>query len=87
MCCYYQKVCLEIFHILLFIKNFCNFYRHCDIVQPSWAELAQFVRFLYVQLNDCQNSIFCKEEFFGEGAKFKKFIVEFMIKMSQVRML
>ena len=28
--------------------------------------------------------MYCDETLFGEGAEFKKFIVEFMIKMSQV---
>ena len=80
---YHQKVCIFIInykheYIFLFL------YSHCNIVHPSWAELAQFVRFLYVQLNDCQCSIYCNQEFFGEGTDFKKFVVEFMIRMSQV---
>ena len=54
------------------------------MLHPSWAELAQFVRFLYVQLNDCQSSIYCNQEFFGEDTDFKTFVVEFMIRMSQV---
>ena len=78
------KLFILYFHLLKIAVILC---RHCSIVQPSWAELAQFVRFLYVQLNDCQSSIYCNEQFFWEGAEFKKFIVEFMIKMSQVRML
>ena len=53
-------------------------------MNPSWAELAQFIRFLYVQLNDCQSSIYCNQEFFGKGTDFKTFVVEFMIRMSQV---
>ena len=59
-------------------------YRYCSIVHPSWAELAQFVRFLHVQLNDCQHSIYCNQNFFGGGTDFKTFVVEFMIRMSQV---
>ena len=54
------------------------------MLHPSWAELAQFVRFLYVQLNDCQSSIYCNQEFFGKDTDFKTFVVEFMIRMSQV---
>ena len=54
------------------------------MLHPSWAELAQFVRFLYVQLNDCQNSIYCKPENYHSGTDFKTFVVEFMIRMSQV---
>ena len=69
------------FIYLLFKGIFC---RYCSISQPSWAELAQFVRFLYVQLNDCQSSIYCNQEFFGKGTDFKTFVVEFMIRMSQV---
>ena len=59
-------------------------YSRCNMLHPSWAELAQFVRFLYVQLNDCQSSIYCNQEFFGKDTDFKTFVVEFMIRMSQV---
>ena len=59
-------------------------HRHCSINHPSWAELTQFVRFLYVQLNDCQSSIYCDQEFFGKGTDFKTFVVNFMIRMSRV---
>ena len=60
------------------------FNRHCSVDYPSWATLAQFVRFLHLQLIDCQDSIFCDEMFFGEGSDFKKFVVRFMIRMSKV---
>ena len=75
-----------VFHfvLLIFSRGLIIFYRQCSILHPSWAELAQFVRFLYVQLNDCQSSIYCNQEFFAAGKYFKKFVVEFMIRMSQV---
>ena len=71
--------CLLILFNLTFIL-----YSRCSMLHPSWAELAQFVRFLYVQLNDCQSSIYCNQEFFGKDTDFKTFVVEFMIRMSQV---
>ena len=58
--------------------------RHCSVANPSWATLEQFVRFLFVQLSDCQNSIFCNKTFFAEDPGFKKFVVQFMIRMSKV---
>jgi len=61
--------------------------RHCSVDKPSWAALTQFVRFLYLQLSDCQKSIFCNEDYFGEGSEFKKFVVQFMIRMSKVSIL
>ena len=78
---YHQKVCdFQIVINSMYLLS----YRHCSIVHPSWAELAQFVRFLYVQLNDFQCFIHCNQEFFGQGTGFKEFVVEFMIRMSQV---
>ena len=67
---------------MMFYSDFLH--RHCSIIHPSWAELAQFVRFLYVQLDDCQNSIYCNQAFFAEDTDFKTFVVKFMIRMSQV---
>ena len=37
-----------------------------------------------MQLNDCQKSIYCNQDFFGKGTDFKTFVVEFMIRMSKV---
>ena len=45
--------------------------------------LAQFVRFLYVQLQDCKRSVF---RVVIEKDEFAKFILEFMLRMSNVSM-
>ena len=58
--------------------------RYCSTVHPSWAELAQFVRFLYVQLNDYQVFISHKQESFCSGTDFNTFVMKCMIRMSQV---
>uniref|UniRef100_UPI0037E99DD8 E3 ubiquitin-protein ligase rnf213-alpha-like n=1 Tax=Semicossyphus pulcher TaxID=241346 RepID=UPI0037E99DD8 len=57
---------------------------YCGIIDPSWAELRNFVWFLNLQLQDCENSVFCKFEFVGDTLQgFKNFVVEFMILMSK----
>lgn len=60
------------------------FLMYCGIIDPSWAELRNFVWFLNLQLQDCENSVFCKFEFVGDTLHgFKTFVVEFMILMSK----
>ncbi|XP_073332592.1 E3 ubiquitin-protein ligase rnf213-alpha-like [Pagrus major] len=57
---------------------------HCGIIDPSWAELRNFVWFLNLQLQDCEKSDFCKVELVGDTLRgFKNFVVEFMILMSK----
>uniref|UniRef100_A0A3B4X7H2 RING-type E3 ubiquitin transferase n=1 Tax=Seriola lalandi dorsalis TaxID=1841481 RepID=A0A3B4X7H2_SERLL len=57
---------------------------HCGIIDPSWAELRNFVCFLNLQLQDCENSVFCNFEFVGDTLRgFRNFVVEFMILMSK----
>ncbi|XP_022619645.1 E3 ubiquitin-protein ligase rnf213-alpha-like [Seriola dumerili] len=57
---------------------------HCGIIDPSWAELRNFVWFLNLQLQDCEDSVFCNFEFVGDTLRgFKSFVVEFMILMSK----
>ncbi|XP_072245329.1 E3 ubiquitin-protein ligase rnf213-alpha-like [Leuresthes tenuis] len=57
---------------------------HCGIIDPSWAELRNFVWFLNLQLQDCENSDFCNFELVGDTLSgFKNFVVEFMILMSK----
>ncbi|XP_071394340.1 E3 ubiquitin-protein ligase rnf213-alpha-like, partial [Centroberyx affinis] len=57
---------------------------YCGIIDPSWAELRNFALFLNLQLQDCENSDFCKFEFVGDTLHgFKNFVVEFMILMSK----
>ncbi|XP_029904896.1 E3 ubiquitin-protein ligase rnf213-alpha-like [Myripristis murdjan] len=57
---------------------------YCGVIDPSWAELRNFVWFLNLQLQDCENSVFCKHELVGDTLDgFKNFVVEFMILMSK----
>ena len=52
---------------------------------PSWAEIKHFVSFLDLQLQSCERSCFCNEEFVGDVmAGLKSFVVKFMIRMSRV---
>ena len=61
------------------------YFRHCGVRNPSWAELNNFVKFLDVQLSDCESSIFCNEAIVGDVLQgFKQFVVKFMIRMSRV---
>lgn len=57
---------------------------YCGVLDPSWAELRNFVWFLNLQLQDCESSVFCNVEFVGDTLQgFKNFVVEFMILMSK----
>ncbi|XP_047442557.1 E3 ubiquitin-protein ligase rnf213-alpha isoform X2 [Mugil cephalus] len=57
---------------------------YCGIIDPSWAELHNFVWFLNLQLKDCESSVFCQFELVGDILNgFKNFVVEFMILMSK----
>ncbi|CAK6972178.1 E3 ubiquitin-protein ligase rnf213-alpha-like isoform X5 [Scomber scombrus] len=57
---------------------------YCGIPDPSWAELRNFAWFLNLQLQDSENSDFCKFELVGDTLRgFKNFVVEFMILMSK----
>lgn len=57
---------------------------YCGVLDPSWAELCNFVSFLNLQLQACENSVFCNVEFVGDTLQgFKNFVVEFMILMSK----
>ncbi|XP_064403130.1 E3 ubiquitin-protein ligase RNF213-like isoform X2 [Halichondria panicea] len=56
----------------------------CGIRDPSWAEIHYFVKFLDIQLNLCENSVFCNEALVGDVMSgLKGFVVKFMIRMSQ----
>ena len=62
-------------------------FRHCGVRNPSWAELQNFVKFLNIQLYDCEESVYCNEAIpvvcdVLQG--FKPFVVKFMIRMSRV---
>ena len=63
-------------------------FRHfadCGVRDPSWMELRHFLYFLNAQLEDCESSIFCKARYIKDALPgFKKFVVEFMLKMAKV---
>ncbi|XP_041861895.1 E3 ubiquitin-protein ligase rnf213-alpha-like [Melanotaenia boesemani] len=57
---------------------------YCGMIDPSWAELRNFTWFLNLQLQDCENSVFCHFEHVGDTlCGFKNFVVEFMVLMSK----
>ncbi|XP_064404373.1 E3 ubiquitin-protein ligase RNF213-like isoform X3 [Halichondria panicea] len=56
----------------------------CGVRDPSWAEISHFTKFLDIQLNSCENSVFCDEILVGDVMSgIKEFVVKFMIRMSQ----
>uniref|UniRef100_A0A480YR07 E3 ubiquitin-protein ligase RNF213 n=1 Tax=Sus scrofa TaxID=9823 RepID=A0A480YR07_PIG len=57
---------------------------YCGVLDPSWAELQNFARFLNYQLRDCEASVFCDPGFVGDTlVGFKNFVVAFMIFMAR----
>jgi len=61
------------------------FNRYCGVKNPSWTELHHFIKFLNIQLEDCEGSIFTNEAVVGDILQgFKQFVVQFMIRMSRV---
>ena len=57
----------------------------CGLRDPSWTEIRHFVTFLDIQLQSCEESVFCDEALVGDVmAGLKGFVVKFMIRMSQV---
>lgn len=60
-------------------------YRNCGVQNPSWSEIHHFTKFLDLQLESCENSVFCDEKFVGDVMSgLKGFVVKFMIRMSRV---
>ena len=69
--------------------------KYCSVLDPSWAELSHFSKFLNTQLYDCENSLFLNigkikniDHPSNRGYRFvltgfKHFVVRFMIRMSQ----
>ncbi|XP_030632563.1 E3 ubiquitin-protein ligase rnf213-alpha-like [Chanos chanos] len=55
----------------------------CEIKDPSWVELRNFTHFLNVQLEKCENSVFCSDILKNDLTGFRAFVVKFMITMSQ----
>ncbi|XP_061431037.1 LOW QUALITY PROTEIN: E3 ubiquitin-protein ligase rnf213-alpha-like [Lethenteron reissneri] len=57
---------------------------YCGVADPSWAELRNFLRFLDVQLLDCERSAFCDREHVGDVLPgFRRFVVEFVVLMAR----
>ena len=56
--------------------------------EPSWSEIRHFVKFLDLQLQSCEKSVFTDPQFVGDVmAGLKGFVVKFMIRMSRVGQL
>ena len=52
---------------------------------PSWSEIRHFVKFLDLQLQSCEESVFTTPALIGDVmAGLKGFVVKFMIRMSRV---
>lgn len=61
------------------------FISYCGVKDPSWSEIRHFVKFLDLQLESCENSVFTNPTFVGDVmAGLKSFVVKFMIRMSRV---
>ena len=59
--------------------------RHCGVQDPSWSEINHFTKFLNLQLESCEKSVFCDETLVGDVMSgLKGFVVKFMIRMSRV---
>lgn len=53
---------------------------------PSWSEIRHFVKFLDLQLQSCEESVFTTPELIKDVmAGLKGFVVKFMFNMSRVR--
>ena len=53
-----------------------------DTVNPSWAEVRNFIEFLNAQLYDCEKSTFCSVH--GLPG-FKRFVGRFAVMMAKVK--
>ncbi len=49
---------------------------------PSWSEIRHFVKFLNIQLDSCEKSVYLTKTV----PKLKTFVVKFLIRMSTVRL-
>ena len=60
-------------------------HRNCGVQDPSWSEIHNFAKFLNLQLEACEKSVFCDENLVGDiMSGLKGFVVKFMISMSRV---
>ena len=59
--------------------------RNCGVQDPAWSEIHHFAKFLNLQLEACEKSVFCDETLVGDiMSGLKGFVVKFMISMSRV---
>ena len=66
-------------------SRFWRYCSECGVRDPSWVELNHFLEFLDIQLDACEQSVFCNEDFVGDVMSgLKTFVVKFMIRMSKV---
>ena len=74
-----------VFLIKVRIMYFYRYFNNCGVTDPSWTDLRHFLWFLNAQLEDCESSVFCKASWIADTLPgLKKFVVQFMLKMSQV---
>ncbi|XP_065899490.1 E3 ubiquitin-protein ligase rnf213-alpha-like isoform X3 [Dysidea avara] len=67
-----------------FFNTVLRHFADCGVRDPSWMELRHFLYFLNAQLEDCESSIYCNTVFIKDALPgFKKFVVEFMLKMAK----
>lgn len=64
--------------------HLCRNFADCGVSDPSWMELRHFLHFLNAQLEDCEKSEFCQANVQDILPGFKKFVVQFMLKMAKV---
>ena len=61
-------------------------FSYCGVKDPSWSEIHHFVKFLDLQLESCEKSVFTTPAFIEDVmAGLKGFVVKFMMRMSRVR--
>ena len=57
--------------------------RACPITDPTYSELNNFTRFLNLQLESCEGSVFCSLQEDWANLRFKNLVVKFLILMTQ----
>ena len=61
-----------------------HLHSNCGVSDPSWSEIRHFIKFLDIQLQSCEASVFCDEMLIGDiMSGLKSFVVRFMILMSR----
>ena len=74
----------QITFYIIFIIFLSPVYSNCGIRDPSWCEIRHFIKFLDIQLQACEASVFCDEMLVGDiMSGLKSFVVKFMIRMSR----